>query len=125
MQVELGIDIVNVKRMKQLIQKQGDTFLLRLFSDEEIAYCRERRRHAYESFAARFAAKEACIKAFGGTQASLTYKDIVVRNNADGRPSLSVAADILRRFNVEGISVSLSHEKEFAVASVCVMRKDA
>lgn len=118
-EIRTGIDIVKVSRMQASIEKQGERFLNRIFTDREIAYC-EKKARKYESYAARFAAKEACIKAFGARETSLRYQDIEVCNAPSGMPSLIIHADISGITSCKNISVSLSHEEEYAVAVVVI-----
>lgn len=111
-----GIDIVEVKRLKQSIKKWGDLFLSRVFTDKEIAYAKSK-RFSYEHLAGRFAAKEAVIKAAGS--AEFAFKDIEITNNASGKPIVKLTkAD--KRYK---ISLSISHIKDYAVASAIITKK--
>ena len=107
----IGIDIVNVARFERAIKKWGEKFISRLFTEAEIAYSDGKRRPALH-LAARFAAKEALIKALGVPRA---YKSIEVERGSAGAPSLKVAG--LPELN---FFLSLTHEKEFAVAQVVI-----
>ncbi|MDP1853828.1 MAG: holo-ACP synthase [Candidatus Omnitrophota bacterium] len=111
-----GIDIVEVKRLKQSIKKWGDLFLNRVFTDKEIAYAKSK-RFVYEHLAGRFAAKEAVIKAAGGGK--FAFKDIEVANNQTGKPLISLAKNN-KKYK---ISVSISHIKDYAVASAIITKK--
>lgn len=111
-----GIDIVEVKRLKQSIKKWGKLFLNRVFTEKEIAYAKSK-RFAYEHLAGRFAAKEAVIKATGGGE--FAFKDIEVTNNQTGKPFICLAKN-KKKYK---ISVSISHIKDYAVASAIITKK--
>jgi holo-[acyl-carrier-protein] synthase len=104
----VGIDIVDVSRIKGVIEKYGDRFLDKVFTREEIAYAR-RRKTADESFAGRFAAKEAFMKAMGR---KLEWKDINVLQ-CEGKPYIEFNGT-----RYDGISIS--HERLYAVSVVVI-----
>ncbi|HSB52683.1 MAG TPA: holo-ACP synthase [Dissulfurispiraceae bacterium] len=124
----IGIDVVNVERLKQAVERWGPHFLRRVFSDHEIEYC-YRKRDPYPHLAARFAAKEAMTKALASLRdagqmpstyiAALRHFEVV--NQPDGRPLLKP----LYPFLPEDLAIhlSLSHEKETAVAAVVLERR--
>ncbi len=117
-----GIDIVRVDRFSKLLK--NDTFLKRFFHPIEIEYIVKTRRP--ESLAVRFAAKEAFGKALGTGLGCLTLKNICVVKTNDGRPLLEVYEDVKNRFDNCGataIHLSLSHEKEYAIAQVILEKK--
>jgi holo-[acyl-carrier protein] synthase len=103
----VGVDIVEVSRISQLRTRYGDKFLNKVFTDGEIEYARSKRR-SDESFAARFAAKEAFIKARGRR---FPWKEIEVHSGERGRPFIVFGGE---KFD----GVSLSHERAYAVAVV-------
>jgi holo-[acyl-carrier protein] synthase len=117
----LGTDLVAVDRIRQSIARYGDRFLNRIFTDRERAYA-ARKANSAERFAARFAAKEAGMKAIGtGWNCGVTWKDFEVANQASGRPTLrltGVAQQIASRLGVRSISISLTHTTEIAFAVV-------
>lgn len=121
MLVGTGIDIVEIERIAQSIDRFGDRFLEKIFTAEEIAFCRRRRNFA-ESFAARFAAKEAGAKALGtGIQYGVTWKELEVRRRPGHRPTLHFAGralEIADRLGVTHVSLSLTHTAALAMASV-------
>lgn len=121
MLVGTGIDIVEIERIAQSIARYGDRFLEKIFTAEEIAFCRRRRNFA-ESFAARFTAKEAGAKALGtGIQHGVTWKEIEVRRQTGRRPTLHFAGRALEfanRLGVTHVSLSLTHTATLAMASV-------
>lgn len=116
----MGTDLVEVARIRKSIQLYGDRFLHRIYTPDEQAYCSGKRNA--ESFAARFAAKEAAMKALAtGMQGGVTWKDFEVLNEASGRPNLSlhgVALAHAQRMGIKRISISLTHTTEYAFAVV-------
>jgi len=115
----IGIDIVNIQRMKGVVDKWGERFLDRVFTENEIAYCYER-KEPYLSLAVRFAAKEAFIKAMG-SEISVSLTDIEVLNHKDGRPSIRVknrVEELFKEKEIRHCYLSLSHEREFGIACV-------
>jgi holo-[acyl-carrier protein] synthase len=115
----VGIDIIEVERVQGIIERHGDRFLDRVYRPAEIAYCRKA-AHPYQSFATRFAAKEAVLKALGvGWQKGARFLDVVVSNNDLGAPSIELAGrslEISRRLGVRQMFISLSHTRHYAVA---------
>jgi holo-[acyl-carrier protein] synthase len=116
-----GVDLIEVERVAQSIERFGERFLNRIYTPREIAYCNSKRRGA-ESFAARFAAKEAGAKALGtGMNFGVSWKEIEVARALTGRPSLELsgrARHIADRLGVRTISVSLTHTAQIAMAMV-------
>jgi holo-[acyl-carrier protein] synthase len=119
----LGTDLIETRRVEESIRRFGERFLERIFSLEEIAYCK-RKKNAAESFAARFAAKEAGAKALGtGISRGVTWKEFEVKREASGKPSLHLsgrAAELAGAMGVTKIQLSLTHSREFALAVVVV-----
>jgi holo-[acyl-carrier protein] synthase len=117
----LGTDLIETKRVQESIGRFGDRFLERIFSPGEIAYCK-RKKNAAESFAARFAAKEAGAKALGtGISRGVMWKEFEVKREASGRPSLHLsgrAAELAGALGIRRIQLSLTHSREFALAVV-------
>jgi len=115
----VGIDIVHVKRMERWL---ANTKLLeRFFHPEELAYVLSRGKTAAQSLAARFAAKEAFGKALGTGLSGFTLKDIMVYNRSGGKPEIKLsgtAQTALEKSGANRAHISLSHEKENAVAVV-------
>jgi holo-[acyl-carrier protein] synthase len=119
----VGIDIVDVNRIRKMAEEHGERFLKRVFSDEELAYC-FRFSDPFPHLAARWAAKEAVSKALGtGFTRGVTWKSICIVNAPNGEP-LVVLKDGAQRFaanlGVRKIWVSISHTRDYAV-SVAVM----
>jgi len=119
--VGTGIDIVEVPRVAASIGRFGARFLQRVFTDAEIRYCQSK-QNAAERFAARFAAKEAGLKAIGtGWRHGVAWKDVEVRREPSGRPTIAFtgkAAEFATKLGVTRTSLSLSHTKEHAIAQV-------
>jgi holo-[acyl-carrier protein] synthase len=115
----LGVDIVKINRISRLINKWGDKFLNRVFTEKEIAYCQNKIR-TLEHFSVRFAAKEAFIKMLG-TGKGLSWLNIEIRNNAEGKPEIKISGKALvlsRNMGIKKIHISMSHEREYALAQV-------
>ena len=119
--VGTGIDIVEVPRVAASIERFGARFLERVFTEAEIRYCRSK-QNAAERFAARFAAKEAGLKAIGtGWRRGVAWKDVEVRREPGGRPTIAFsgkAAEFAAKLGVTRASLSISHTKEHAIAEV-------
>jgi holo-[acyl-carrier protein] synthase len=119
--VGTGVDLCEVGRMREAIERHGPRILARLFTDREAAYS-ERKANRYERYAARFAAKEAGMKALGtGWRGGLGWRDLEVINLPSGRPTLALhgkAAEIADKLGVRNISLSLTHTADQAVAMV-------
>tara|TARA_B100001248_G_scaffold255179_1_gene234579 strand:- start:212 stop:598 length:387 start_codon:yes stop_codon:yes gene_type:complete len=121
-----GIDIIDIKRIRRVIRKYGNRFKKRCFSDNEIERS-DKRLNSVESYAKRYAAKEACAKALGtGLARGVFWKDIEVVNNQYGKPFIKLhgkAKDIFRNMDKASdtkIEVSLSDEKKYAIANVTI-----
>jgi holo-[acyl-carrier protein] synthase len=115
----MGTDMVEIERVKASIDRFGDRFLERVFTEGEIAYCRRKKQPA-ESFAARFAAKEAGAKALGtGISHGISWKEIEVRREQGQRPMLHFsgrAGELAKAMGVRRVQLSLSHSRELAIA---------
>lgn len=116
-----GIDLAEVDRIRQSIERHGARFLDRIYTPAERAYV-ERKANRYERYAARFAAKEAGMKAIGtGWRRGVRWQDFEVANLPSGRPTLAlhgVAAEIARQLGVKSIALSLTHTAQFGMAFV-------
>jgi holo-[acyl-carrier protein] synthase len=121
MLVGTGIDMIEIHRIAQSIERFGERFLSRVFTPGEIAYCKSKKNSA-ESFAARFAAKEAGAKALGtGIQHGVTWKELEVRREPGRRPHLHFsgrAQEFATRLGVRHVSLSLTHSTTTAMAAV-------
>jgi holo-[acyl-carrier protein] synthase len=121
MLIGTGVDLIEVARIAQSIERYGERFLRRIYTEDEIAYC-SRKRSSAESFAARFAAKEAGAKALGtGISRGVTWNEFQVERQPGGRPVLELrgrAAILARELGVKTISLSLTHTDSLAMATV-------
>jgi holo-[acyl-carrier protein] synthase len=119
--VGTGVDLAEVPRIRASIERFGARFVDRIFTPAEIAYV-ERKANRYERYAARFAAKEAGMKAIGtGWKRGVTWQDFEVANLPSGKPTLrlhGVAAAIAAHLGVRNISLSLTHTAELGMAHV-------
>jgi holo-[acyl-carrier protein] synthase len=119
--VGTGIDIAEVPRIRQSIERFGDRFLQRIYTAGEIQYCDSKANRA-ERYAARFAAKEAAMKALGtGWSHGVRWRDCEVVRLPGGRPSISFhgrAGEIAAKLGVKNAALSLSHTAEQAFAQV-------
>jgi holo-[acyl-carrier protein] synthase len=115
----IGIDIVKIERMREVIEKWGDKFLERVFTENEIVYC-YKKRTPYLSLSVRFAAKEALIKAIG-SEVPVSLTNIEVINTGTGKPVLKINNNLQDFFTSKQIKtahLSLSHEHDYGVACV-------
>lgn len=123
MLVGTGIDLIEIERIAASIQRFGPRFLERIYTPAEIAYCSARKGSA-ESFAARFAAKEAGAKALGtGISRGVSWLEIEVLRQPGRRPVLVFhgrAKEIAQRLGARHISLSITHSRELAMASVAL-----
>jgi holo-[acyl-carrier protein] synthase len=119
--VGTGVDLCEVARIRASIERFGTRFTDRIYTHAEIAYV-ERKANRFERYAARFAAKEAGMKAIGtGWKRGVTWHDFEVANLPSGKPTLKlhgVAAEIAQRLNVRQVSLSLTHTAELGMAHV-------
>ncbi|MBU0503508.1 MAG: holo-ACP synthase [Candidatus Omnitrophota bacterium] len=112
-----GVDITEVSRLKQAVNKWGGSFLNRVFTDKELANAKTH-VNFFQHLAGRFAAKEAVFKALG--QADLLWKDVQILNDAQGKPYCSILNDKAKN---KDIHISISHVKSYAVANAIVAKK--
>lgn len=117
-----GIDLVEIERIQQAIERYGQRFLDRVYTAGEQAYCQRKRHGAAESYAARFAAKEAGAKALGtGISHGVNWREIEVGREPTGKPTLLYhgrAAERAERLGARHAALSLTHTGKLASASV-------
>jgi holo-[acyl-carrier protein] synthase len=116
-----GIDLAEVDRIRKSIERFGARFIDRIYTPGEIAYV-ERKANKFERYAARFAAKEAGMKAIGtGWKRGVTWHDFEVANLPSGKPTLKltgVAAEVAAQMRVKSIALSLTHTAQYGMAHV-------
>lgn len=116
-----GVDLCEVPRIEAAVARYGSRFLERIFTAREIAYA-DRKANRFERYAARFAAKEAGMKALGtGWHGGIAWRDFEVVNLPSGRPTLNFhgrAAEVAAKLGVRHVALSLTHTKEQALAMV-------
>jgi holo-[acyl-carrier protein] synthase len=119
--VGTGVDIAEVPRIQAAVDRFGDRFLRRVFTPNEVKYCLSKANSA-ERLAARFAAKEAAMKAIGtGLHLGVTWQDVEVIRNPGGRPGIrftGMAAEFAARLGCKNVHVSITHTREQALAMV-------
>jgi holo-[acyl-carrier protein] synthase len=113
----IGIDLIETERVAQSIERFGERFLARVYTEQELAYCKGQA----SSLAARWAAKEATAKALGTGIGDVSWREIEVVCKLNGRPTLRLygaAADLAAQLGISEFAISLSHTKDYAVAFV-------
>ena len=124
MNLSCGTDIIEIARVKHSIETcQG--FQERVFTKEEINYCEQKKVAKYQSFAGKFAGKEAVVKALGtGFAKGISLQDIEIQNNENGKPNVQLygnAKRIFKQLCAKEISISISHSDTDAVAFVVIL----
>lgn len=119
--VGTGIDIAEVPRIASCIARFGNRFIRRIFTEAEIQYC-DSKANRVERYAARFAAKEAAMKAIGtGWNHGVTWRDVEISRQPGGRPTIvfhGKAAEFAAKLRAIHVALSLSHTKDYAIAQV-------
>ena len=116
----IGIDILEINRIRSAYEKYGERFLQKIFTPFEIDYC-QKHKDPYPRFAARFCAKEAVAKALGtGFGAHLSFQDIEIRHDEAGRPIVFLSPKTNKFFKKPHFHLSISHCKEHATAMVMI-----
>lgn len=119
MKISVGTDIVEIERIKKAIERKEEKILESIYTNREIEYCEARKLQKYQSYAARFAAKEAIYKALSKyIDFEYSFKDFEIVNSKNGKPEVSLNFELK---NLKSIDISLSHCKEYAVAYVTAM----
>lgn len=121
----LGCDLIEIERIRGVLERQGERFLARVFTDEERAYCLGM-KHPHKHLAARWAAKEAVAKCFTtGISAELGWKSVSVYHGARMEPLVRLdapAAALLHRFGGTGVMLTLSHTETAAMAVAALVK---
>ncbi|MDB4861669.1 holo-ACP synthase [Pirellulaceae bacterium] len=126
--IGLGTDIIECLRIAKMIEKHGELFLNRVYTQSEIAYCSSR-KGANQSYAGRWAVKEAVLKAMGtGWSRGIRWKDIEVVTDLTGKPSVAihgVAKEICDELGISEVLISLSHCRSHATATAIAVGNSA
>lgn len=115
--ISVGVDIIEISRVAATVERFGDRFLKRIYTDGEIAYCRGRA----PQLAARFAAKEAVMKALGTGTRGVGWQEVEVTRERTGEPGIQLhgrAAARAEKLGIDRLALSISHSREYAIASV-------
>lgn len=125
MKIYTGTDIIEIERVKNSIESIGKKFIEEIYTPKEIEYCESKKNAKYQHYAARFAAKEAIFKAVSkllNNKFDISWKNAEIINDENGRPYINfLNTKIMEK--IEDIDISISHCKEYAVATVVVMYK--
>ena len=122
--ISTGVDLAEVERIRAALEdaRIGARFRARVFTEKEIAYCEKKQRGKYESYAGRFAAKEAVMKALGrGWGAKVRWLDIEVTRARSGKPEIVLhdkTADLAAELGIRRWALSITHTKEYGLAFV-------
>lgn len=122
----IGTDIVSIRDVENSIKEFSDNYINKIFTLEEIIYCNRFYNNCSQNFAVRFAAKEAAIKVLRPIKEHIKFKDIELIKNKDGSCELAFynsALTLVNKRGFSGFSVSVSHEDEYAIASVIGWKK--
>lgn len=121
MKIKTGVDIIEIERIKQSIEETNGKFCERVYTKREIEYCESKKIQKYQHYAARFAGKEAVLKAISQlltNKFDIEWKDIEILNYEDGRPYVNL---IKKDIDIKDIDISISHCKTYAIASVVII----
>ncbi len=125
--VGIGTDIIECLRIAKMIERHGELFITRVYTEHEIAYC-SARKAATQHYAGRWAAKEAVLKALGtGWIRGISWRDVEVRNQPGGAPTVRLAGgarEVFERSGIRRLHISISHCRSHAVA-YCVAEGQA
>jgi holo-[acyl-carrier protein] synthase len=122
--VGIGIDIIEVWRIKEALNKWGTRFLERVFTEREMDYAGTK-KFSHETLAARFACKESVLKAFGDTRIGARLKNIEILNDSKGKPEVILhgeAKEFADKNDLDNIIVSMSHTSTYAVSNAILWR---
>ena len=125
--IGIGTDITECLRIARMIERHGELFINRVYTPEEIRYCRSRKQTT-QHFTGRWAAKEAILKALGtGWQRGIAWRDIEIRNEPDGRPVVAVRGgvkEVVEQLAIAKLLVSISHCHTHATAYAIAMGRE-
>ena len=116
-----GIDLVKIERIKKIIKRWRNNFTFRIFTPLEEEYCEKKKGNKFQSYAGKFAAKEALLKALGLGLRGANWKEIEIKNDELGQPIIDTSGKLKNIAYSKGVSkyfISISHTKEYAIAQV-------
>lgn len=123
--VGLGTDIIEIVRIGRMVERHGEVFLNRVFTEDEVRYC-QKRKECYQHFAGRWAAKEAVMKTLGtGWIRGVGWRDIEVLSQKSGRPVVNIqggAKEFSDKLGIDDILITISHCRAYATATAIAMR---
>ena len=125
MKICTGVDIIEVERIQKAIETQGEMFLKKVYTNSEIEYCSNTGKMTYQHYAARFAAKEAVFKAISNSislEEGDIWNKIEIINEKNGKPIVNL--EKLHIKNIESMDLSISHLKDYAIASFTILFKE-
>jgi holo-[acyl-carrier protein] synthase len=121
----LGTDIIEVVRIGEMIERHGEMFLQRVYTEQEIRYC-QRRKSAIQHYAGRWAAKEAVMKTLGtGFSKGVGFRDIEVSALKSGAPVITLnggAKEIARKLGIDSVLITISHCRSYATATAVALQ---
>ena len=121
----IGVDIIEIDRIRRSIETTGRSFLEKVYTDGEIAYC-DARAHRYQHYAARFAAKEALSKALStGWAGEFRWKDVEIMNEPSGQPRFVLHGTLRELLTGADVMLSMSHSESHVVAMVVIEERGA
>jgi holo-[acyl-carrier protein] synthase len=119
--VGCGIDLIKIERIEKIVKNWGDNFTSRVFTLLEREYCEKKKGNKYQSYAGRFAAKEALLKALGLGLRGANWKEIEIKNDELGQPLIDTSGKLKNIALAKGVSkyfITISHTKEYAIAEI-------
>lgn len=123
MEIYTGTDIIEVNRIQKNIEKYKEEFLNKIYTPKEIEYCESKKMNKYQSYAGRFAGKEATFKAISKileNKYEIGWKDIEILNDENGRPNVRIKN---KKYENIKIDISISHITETAIANVILVKE--
>ncbi len=119
--IGIGTDIIEISRIQNSIEKYGDRFLKRIFTETEKKYSESFNENKFQHYAARFAAKEAFSKAIGtGLTRGFKFREIGIRNEITGKPVVNLEGGLAKKWGQYNVEISLSHTGTHAVAYIVI-----
>ena len=116
----IGVDIIEIARVRESVAASGDSFLRRIFTPQEIAYCKSK-QNMHQHLAARFAAKEAVSKALStGWAGEFSWKDVEVMNDSSGQPHITLYGKLKEKLAGAAVHISISHSESHVVAMALI-----